>query len=72
MSTPTKRHRQEIDRDLKARGVVARPLVTLHLPIDMGCSAAILQAVSQWYPNASVGADDNGDMTVLARENPKR
>lgn len=35
-----------------------RVLVTMHLPIEMGCFAGILRAISKAYPDAVVG--DNG------------
>lgn len=33
---------------------VARPVVTIHLPLEMGTVAAIMKAVSQAYPDATV------------------
>lgn len=35
-------------------------LVTMHYPLEMGCVAAVLQAVAKAYPQAVVG--ENGQV----------
>lgn len=44
-----------------------RPVVTLHLPLDMGAVGRILQAVAAEYPDAVVGeGDEQGRMVIEA------
>ena len=40
-----------------------RPIVTIHLPIEMSCSAAVMSAVSKYYPDARVRSA--GDRMVI-------
>lgn len=44
-----------------------RPVVTLHLPLEMGAVGAILRAVAREYPDAVVGQPRaSGEMVVEA------
>ena len=43
-----------------------RPIVSFHLPLDMGAVGRILAVIAKEYPDAVVGEN----MTVLASEEP--
>jgi hypothetical protein len=43
-----------------------RPIVTIHLPLDMSAVGKILQAISDDYPDAVVGEPAGHAMTVHA------
>ena len=48
-----------------------RPIITLHLPLEMGAVGAILRAVAREYPDAVVGEPTaGGAMVVHADDGP--
>lgn len=49
-----------------------RPIVTIHLPLEMGAIRAILAAVAREFPDATVGQQPAGtsDCVVVANDSP--
>jgi hypothetical protein len=46
--------------------VSVRPVVTIHLPQEMGAVGAIMRAVAQQYPDAVVAEPAGDRMTIVA------
>jgi len=49
---------------LRSEGVEPRPLITLHLPLNMGVVIEVMDAIAKGYPSATVGEDG----TILGLE----
>lgn len=47
------------------RNPARRPIVTLHLPLEMGSVGRILQVVGTFYPDATVGPGDDSSSLVV-------
>lgn len=47
-----------------------RPVVTIHLPLEMGAAAAIMKAVAREFPDAVVGNTPAGDVQLIADDSP--